>query len=172
MAGIGRRRRETEMAVEGPGLVILRVNGKRADADDIGNLKSSAKRIEQKSRPNAFSLPSRANREAGQNEQWDRMTRHAFGDTLRRIRVPHLAGDDRIESYNRIAIEPNIGLRRIRLLSLKSVTNEKAVEFRLSAGEWFDGVNARQLFDAKRLRHDFVFGSKTDGSLNRRSRRT
>jgi len=38
MQGIGGRRQEAEMLVEGAGVVVLRMSGQRADADDIGGL--------------------------------------------------------------------------------------------------------------------------------------
>src|ERR1051326_2104823 len=99
------------------------------------------------------------------------MARHALDDTLGRVRVTNLAGDDRIKSNNLLTAQPHVGLRRVRLLGLERMPSQKAVEFRLPAGEVLDGVGAVYLFDAERGRHCSILGSNTDGSRNKRSSR-
>src|SRR6202011_2369155 len=51
------------------------------------------------------------------------------------------------------------------------MSDEETIKFRLAAGELFDSVGAMQLFDAKRIRHDPLFASNTEGSRNNLSRR-
>lgn len=50
------RRRETKVAVESDGLFVLGMNGERANADQVRNLKRAPERIEQKSSPKAVAL--------------------------------------------------------------------------------------------------------------------
>ena len=97
MPRIGWRWRKAEMLIEGDSAVVLGMNGKCANADDIGNLKRATKRIEQKPATNSASLHVRADREPSENEQWNGMARHSLYDALWRLGVLHFARDHRVE---------------------------------------------------------------------------
>ena len=46
-----------------------------------------------------------------EHQQWYGMTWHALDDALGSVRMPNLAGYDRVESDNLAAADANIGLR-------------------------------------------------------------
>ena len=83
----------------------------------------------------------------------------------------HLTRDDRVEGDNIIVGYGYVSLRSICLLSAQRMSDEETIKSRLAAGEVFDSVGAKQLFDAKRIRHNPHLASKTVGSRNNLSRR-
>ncbi len=113
MPRVSWRWHKSEMLIEGHGAIVLCMYGKCAYADDIGNLKRTTKRIEQKPATNSAPLHVRADREPGENEQWDRMARHSLYDTLWRLGVLHFSRDNRVEPDDLVTTERHIGVRRI-----------------------------------------------------------
>ena len=53
MARVGGRWDEPKMMIESDSLLVLGMNGERADADQVGNLKRAPERVEQQSGPKA-----------------------------------------------------------------------------------------------------------------------
>ncbi len=123
------------------------MNRKRAHADDVGDLERAAERVEEEPCAEAAALRLGVDGKAGEHQQGDRMARHAFDDTLGCLRMRDLAGDDGVEAQYFAAAHGDIGLRRIRLLGLQRVTDQKAIELWLAAGEWIYGVRALQLHE-------------------------
>ena len=82
-----------------------------------------------------------------------------------------VAGDERIKSDDFRAVQRNVGLRGIRLLSLKRVTNKEAIKLRLTAGERLHGMLALELLDSEPRRPHGSALSNTEGSRKSRSSR-
>ena len=171
MARVGRRRRETKVPIKGSRSLILGMNGKRANADDVRHLKRTPKCIEQQPRSQATPLCLGMNRKTGKHQQRNWMARHALDDALGGVGMANLAGDHRIKSDHLTVVQRNIGLRRIRLLRLQSVPYQEAIKLGLSAREILDRMAALQLLNAERASHGRLLASNTDGSLNKRSKR-
>jgi len=157
--------------VERGGLVVFGVNGECANANHIGDLKRSSQRVEQQPGTDAAPLRFGMNGKAGQHQQRNRIARHALDDALGGLGVTNLAGDDRIETDNLVTGHGNVGLRRICLLGAQRVADEETIKLGPPASEVLDGVGTIELLDAKQIRHGLLFGSNTDRSPNRRSRR-
>ena len=141
MPTVGDRRFKSEVLVKRGGGIILGMNGKRSNSDDIGNLKRALQGVQEQPRSNATALPVVVHGEARQNEQRNRMTRHAFGNPLRRIAVTDLTGHNRIESNDLLTAQSDVGLRRIHLLRLQGMANEKTVQLDLTTGKAFHGMS-------------------------------
>jgi hypothetical protein len=171
MPRVRRRRREAKVSVESGGLLILRMNGERTNADQIRYLKRASEHVEQQSGAEASALRLGMNGKTREYQQRDRVTRHAFDDTLWGVSVSNLTRDHCIEADDLTVTNGNIGLRRVGLLRLHRMPDQKSIEFRLAAGECFDDVRGLQFLNAEEIRHDQLFGSNTEGSLNKRSRR-
>src|SRR5271163_2481698 len=137
------------MPVEGRRLLIFGVNRERAHAGYISDLQGAAHGIEQQAGAQALALHRRVNRQTGQHQQRNRVTRHPLDDARRRIGMFDVAGDERIKSDDFRAVQRNVGLRGIRLLSLKRVTNKEAIKLRLTAGERLHGMLALELLDSE-----------------------
>lgn len=144
------------------------MHGEGSHAGDVGDLERSSERVEEEAADLAV-LPIAVNGETSQDQKRDRVSRHAFRDAFRCTVVTHFTDHARVEADHSVAVERHIGPRCVRLLSLQGVAGEKAIEVRLPASETVNGMAPPQRFDAERLGH--CFGVKTDGSLNRRSRR-
>lgn len=71
---------------------------KRPHSDDIGDLQRAAERIEQQPAANPAPLRFGVDSEPRQDQQWNWMAPHSLCDTLGRVRVMHLAREDRIEA--------------------------------------------------------------------------
>jgi hypothetical protein len=107
---VRRRGCKAEVPIERDGPIVLRVNGKRAHANHVGNLEGAPERIEQQSGTDAAALCLLVNSEAGQHEQRNRVTRHALHDPFGSIRVMNLARDDCVEADDFIVAYGDIGL--------------------------------------------------------------
>ena len=83
------------------------------------------------------------------------------------------ASNYRIEANNLAVANGDIGLRRIRLLSLQRVPDQEPVQLWLPAGKSFDNVGALQFLDAEQIRHRSTFriehGGLTEEPLEART---
>jgi len=150
MVGVARERAETEMLIKRPGFVVFGVNRERTDAGDVRGLQGALHRVFEQPGPEAFALPGRRNREAGEKHDGNGMTGEAFGQPLRRRGILDLTDDQRIVADDYFFGESDVGLRCSRLLVLERVADEKPVERFPAAIEFIDRVAASQLFDAER----------------------
>ena len=171
MPRVRRRRREAKVSIESGGLLILRMNGERTNADQIHHLKRASEHVEQQSGANTPALRLGMNGKTREYQQRNRVARHAFDNTLWSVSMSNFACDQRIEADDLTVTDGNIGLRRVGLLRLHRMPDQKSIEFRLAAGKCFDDVRAMQFLNAQETRHDQLFGSNAEGSLNKRSRR-
>ncbi|HEY1803718.1 MAG TPA: hypothetical protein VGG45_04490 [Terracidiphilus sp.] len=130
------------MSIESGRLLVLGMNGKRADSDEIGNLKRSSQRIEQQAGSKSTALRFCMNGQPGKDQQRDRMARHAPYDALGGIGMSNLAGNHAVEAENLTAVDGDVGLRRICLLRLQRVPYQKTVKLRLSAAKCVDDMDA------------------------------
>ncbi len=130
------------MLVERGSAVILGVYGERSHADHVGNLKRASQRIQKEARTDAPTLHLGMHGETREHEQRDRVARHSLGNARWRVRMTNLAGNDRIVADDITISHRDVGLRRVCLLGLQRVSNEKAIELGLPASEPFNGVLA------------------------------
>lgn len=73
----------------------------------------------------------------------------ALGRPLRRAVMGHLAHHEGVVADHRVGLEGDIALRRARLLALKRMTDEKAIQGPFAAIEGVEGMIAAELLDAK-----------------------
>jgi hypothetical protein len=130
------------MLVERGSAVILGVYGERSHADHIGNLKRASERIQKEASTDAPTLHLGMNGKSREHEQRDRVARHSLRDARWRVSMENLAGNDRMVADDITVSHRDVGLRRVCLLRLQRVSNEKAIELGLPASEPFDGVRA------------------------------
>ncbi len=102
---------KAEVPIKRRGTIVFCMDGKRAYPDNIGNLQSASQGIQEQPGANAAALPFDMHAETRQNEKRYRMMWHAFGDALRRVRVPDFTRDNRIEPDNRLVAYADVSLR-------------------------------------------------------------
>jgi len=148
VARVGGGSDKAKVAIERAGGFVLRMHGERANAGYVGDPQGAAQGVAQQTRANPLALPILVDREARQNQKRDRMTRHAFAEPRRSVRLLNVADDERIEARNPGAFERDIGLGGIRLLRLQGMTDQESIEVGLTACETVNRMHAAELLDA------------------------
>ena len=97
--------------------------------------------------------------------------RQSFGQALRCTLVFHLPNDQGVIAHDLVIGQCDVRLRRIGLLALKSMTNQKSIEGLVSAIEFFYCVLAAKLLDSKGCGHASSRCSKTLGFSKSSARR-
>ena len=157
MARVSGRSREAEVLVERRGAVIFSMHGKRPHADNVRDLKRASERVQKQTRSETVALHFGMNRKTREHEQRDRVPRHSLCNARWRLCMLNLAGHDRIVADDVAISDGDVGLRRMRLLGLQRVLNEKAIELGLPASEPFNGVRAAEFFDVQCVHHESFF---------------
>lgn len=152
------------MLMEPPGGGIFRVDGKGADAGDVGRLQCAPHGILQQAGTELAALPRNAHGQAGQQHDRHRMAGQALGQPLRCVGIGDVADDQGVEANDIGPVQPELGLRRARLLIDERVADQEAVRLGAAAGETVNGMIAAEFLDPKSIRHPGSATSKADAS--------
>ena len=116
MIRIGRGRNEIEPFVKSARRIILGMHRHGAQAGDLRRLVGPLDSILQHPFAEALPLPGRADREAGQQHDGDRMTGNSLGQALRCVGIFDLAESERIVTHDFGVSKGDISLRGVGLL--------------------------------------------------------
>ncbi len=98
------------MCIEIAGSLVLCRNEHSTDTGDVGDVKSSTNRIDEKGGAKAPALPGTINRQAGQKQYRDWKTWEAFGKTFGSIIINYIANDQCMKADNFLLADGQIGL--------------------------------------------------------------
>src|SRR5206468_12549135 len=105
---IGGGRDKIETLIEPLRFLIFCVNGKSANASDVGGVKGSEHRVFQQSFAYAAILPTAVDREAGQEHDRDGVTCQTFTKSVRSVIEQDLSDGKGVIADHRIVKEPDI----------------------------------------------------------------
>ena len=127
MQWIDGRRYEAKARVERCSRVAFGVNSKRTHAGKFRDLERTLHGMTQEACSDAAAVPFPRHCKTSENDKRNGMPREALRYTLRSLQVHDMASDERMITDDSAVVQRDIGARRICLLRLKSVDDEKTV---------------------------------------------
>ncbi len=126
---------EIKVLIEFASRIVDRMNQHGPDANDIGSLLDSLKRIKQKSFPQSFALFPCVHGKTSQQHNADGMVREAFGDSVRTFVFVDGSRRESVITHHPIVSQGNVNPRGVRLLVRPSESPQPVRQRRIAAIE-------------------------------------